>query len=387
MDPKQTNSLKLNEVGLLVMRLVALALISFILARPHLTGKMKETAIVYLIEKALISNEKVMALVDSVPAESLRLLSPDFPSLEEIDLLKEEPMVPNYWQLATQMDGLSADSIVVFTNGLQVGLKGMRPKAPSNVRWIVVDAQDSVEKFVEAIDTGQDLTSLKLRGDSRRTSFAKEKFSREDERIRLLDDSLEIASKQERNVVPFRKVNPIEVKILHDDSLIDQARYLESAYQAIGRYLRTALNVKLDNDTDARDSLNYDQLVWLSPKLSPENLGKTLSYRPDELSNKLIVPTGARNRFNITRALNPENVVKENLPEQLFQILDLRPNLKERIVAFDKRMADISELLPIKSKNPPRKDHLRLMDLSPWLWIPLILILVVERITAKYRKQ
>jgi hypothetical protein len=115
-DPKQSSSIHLNELWLLFLRMLALTVLVLILAEPRLKQKSDPVPVTYLVENSLLSYEQVTSILDTVNSDaSIRLLEPGFPEYDN-DYLAEDPVTPNYWQLAKEMEELETDSIVVFTN-------------------------------------------------------------------------------------------------------------------------------------------------------------------------------------------------------------------------------------------------------------------------------
>jgi len=389
LDPKQTSSVKLNELLLLLMRMTCIALLAFILARPQLKKDAPKTPVTYLVEPSLLNDSRIGALLDSLPENSIRLLQSGFPGLERSkgDNFNEE--ITEYWQLAQEMETLPTDSVVVFTKAFQKGIKGMRPEIRANVQWVVFDAEEAVHGIVEAILTGEEVKLLKVTGNQQNLTFEAEVIpvDSEDLAINATKDSIAINSIEGQTMLPLVKSEPIAIKIVYEDSLTDQMKYLESAYRAIGKYLNRQVVIDSEKIVQVVDSADYDHLVWLSEQPAPDKTGKVLLYRPDSLAEQLIEPGSRKNIFHLTRNLNAENIIKEHLAEQLMALLDFHPDLEEKIASYDLRTVALNELRPSKSSLTKKQDYSQLLDLSPWLWGILGVLLIAERIVAKYRRQ
>jgi hypothetical protein len=79
--------------------------------------------------------------------------------------------------------------------------------------------------------------------------------------------------------------------------------------------------------------------------------------------------------------------MKAHLAEKLVHLLQLNEELNKKIQANDKRVVSTEELKPVSSDKIRTTQRASLVDISPWLWMLLLLILCIERIIAKYRRQ
>ncbi|MFH6603633.1 BatA domain-containing protein [Maribacter algicola] len=389
LNPKQTNSIKLNEIWLLILRMLILVLLSFLMAQPRIKGNSQHTAITYLVEPYLLTHSKIGALLDSLPENSVRSFQSGFPVLENADSGSGTHNTPNYWQLAYEMEDLPSDSMVVFTRGFQKGIKGMRPKIRANVRWVLFETDEPSDGVVEAAIDGDDISLLRVNGNHRHLAFEKEILSRNSDQLKIdsKNDSVEITLSAGQIILPLLKKESIGVHLFYEDSLSDQMKYLESAFRAIDKYLDKKIEIHSEKITGTIDSTDFEYLVWLSGKPTPKNSGRILLYRPDDLANELIVPAMVKNVFHLTRPLNSENIIKDHLAEQLIATLDLHLDLEEKILPFDRRTLALDELRPTKIVSPKKKEHFHLLDLSPWIWGLLAVLLIGERIISKYRGQ
>lgn len=389
LDPKQTSSVKLNELLLLLMRMLGIALLVFILAEPRLKKDAPITPITYLVEPSLLDDSRMITLLDSLPENAIRLLQSGFPDWDRSEGDDSNGETPEYWQLAQKMESLPTDSIVVFTKAFQKGIQGMRPEISVNVKWVLFEPDETVDEVVEAASSEDEVSLLRLTGNQRNLSFIKEvvPFDSEGIIVNTAKDSIAINSKEGKKMLPLAKNEPIVIKIVYEDSLTDQMQYLESTFRAIGKYLNRQLVINSEKMEEVDESSYLDYLVWLSEESVPDNIRKVLLYHPDSLAEQLIEPAPGKNTFHLTRNLNAENIIKENFAQQLTAMLDLHPDLDEKMVAYDIRTVALNELRPNKSALTRKQDYSQLLDLSPWLWGILAVLLVVERIMAKYRKQ
>ncbi|MFO7720744.1 MAG: BatA domain-containing protein, partial [Gillisia sp.] len=65
-DPKKSSSIKLNELWLLILRLLVISILVLILTTPQLKLKGKNIPVTYLIEPSLLAYENVKSLIDTL---------------------------------------------------------------------------------------------------------------------------------------------------------------------------------------------------------------------------------------------------------------------------------------------------------------------------------
>ncbi len=383
-NPKQASSIHLNELFLLFLRLLIIALLAFILAAPQLKRASEFPDLVYLIEPALLKNTEIRAMLDSLPEGSIHLLEPEFPAWERNNPLQNTEDVPNYWQLGQEMKNLQADSIVVFTRALFRGVHGKRPTTTANTNWVIMNPEIVQNQMILAEKRGDSILLISVNSDSNQLTFNTEKISQNSREIDPKGDSISLR----RNGKPLSLLLNIQdtlyVQISASDSLIVEKIYIESSFKALSIYIDKPLNI-----SEVGDSVNgkSNVLVWLKDEPLPKTSIQILTYKLDILTQDLISPTGIRNVFHLTQHLNSENVISENLPEQLLTLLELHPDLENKIGPYDLRSISKNELQMPPTDSEKIQNYVQSIDLSPWFWLAFILIFITERITAFYRKQ
>jgi len=75
------------------------------------------------------------------------------------------------------------------------------------------------------------------------------------------------------------------------------------------------------------------------------------------------------------------------LAEQLLETLDLYSELRLAAQTYDKRIMPLSVLLPETGIDVSSKKTKVAEGSTGYLWLILILILVMERLLARYKKQ
>jgi len=389
-DPKKTSSISINEWWLLLLRILIIGIIVGILAEPALQKKKSKNEVAYVIEPSIALDADFKDLVDSLDlGHDLKLLQKGFPDLETEDLDSANNTTPDYWQLANQMEKLPADSIVVFTRAKVAGIQGKRPGINKKINWIIVNAEDSKSVPVEARRKENGIGLISMLSDDKRINFKKETVSINDARLEINNegDSVEVTEADENHRLALKKEIEINVQLFYSDSRADEARYIESAFSAISKYLD--VDIKLFK-TRNRDSLKIQEgnpLIWLSNESPIQNSGSLLIYRPDSLVNALIEPGASKNTFYLTSPLNAENIVEKHLAEKLIGFLDLHKGIDQEIEKNDTRVMDRAAFLPIENLAKIEKNQPVTTSVSHWFWIMLAILLIGERALAAYRKQ
>ena len=384
-DTKQSRKIRLHELFLLFLRMLILGLIILYLAEPRWKTNVQKAALTYLIEPSLASNEAFMAFADSLPQNDMRWFAENFPELEaEVD----RGTVPKYWQLAQRLPEIPSDSIVVFTKGLVKGIKGPIPVVDANVRWVMVENDSDVVEPIGAKIIGDSIRLFEARSSSQITDLLANMLSKNNASVvSLTSDSLVWKASGETTKVPVLQNDTLHVTVAFEATYEREMRFVTSALKAISMYGMREINIKtMDADTVLETGKPLDVLVWLKDGNVPNISQITLAMVPDSLANSLIVPTESKNRFHLTERLNIENAIAENLTNSLAGLLLFNRTLEENLLERDQRVLPETEFTPNVATSES-KMKVRTMDISPWIWLAVFLVLVAERILSKVRKQ
>ena len=383
-DSSQSSNIKINELLLLLLRVLAIATLVIILAQPFIKGKTENTSISYFVESGLLKNEKLTHVLDTLPEGSVHVFTKDFPQYAQGENYKTS--IPYYWQLAADLEDFPADSIVIFTNAYLNGIKGMRPTIASNINWITIEDDSETHELIEAKRNQSNLQLLHLTSNSNSLAFDKETIPVNENRVSISGDSLIFTQNNVEQRVRLDTLKTVDVTVFCDDELSDQMKYMAAAFNAIGNYLDRPINLDITQNLDSLNLAGAENLVWLSK--NPVSGGRNrLIYKPDSLTNSLIEATLVSNEFHLTQNLNAENVIDKHLAEQLLPFLNLHPDLEKTISKLDKRVLAHGAISPVKASAKANKNTANLIDFSPWLWLLFFILLIAERILAKYRKQ
>ena len=348
-----------------------------------------ERSITYLIEPSLVGQEKVNTLLDTIADSQLRLLEPGFPLLEDLTTKIDRPAVPDYWQLAHQMQALEADSIIVLTKGRMTGFKGMRPGLELPVHWLQIDVDASAETPIEAHLKNDQLVVNSIISDQNSVNYKNKIYTLDSDNI-LIDneqDSVLIKNQIKAIKLPLTKEKAQRILIVSDEQLSAEAIYIRSAFEALSTYLNQEIEVSAVKDVQGIDISSFEVLVWLKQESVISFPGKTLLWEPDDLAVDLIEQGASKDQYLLRHHLDAENSVDLKLPRQLMALLELHQQLPDHMQTLDLRAMDLQEMQVNKSAHIATKDPKQLKDMSPWLWSLLLLVLPVERILSKYKKQ
>ncbi|WP_031429191.1 BatA domain-containing protein [Flavimarina sp. Hel_I_48] len=383
-DPKQASSIQLNELFLLFLRLILLGILVCILASPQAKKKTKTADVVYLIEPALLDNNDIREMVDSLPEEKTFLLQNDFPKWKRDENVNILNKTPNYWQLAQEMESLHADSIVVFTRGLLQGFKGKRPTVNSTINWIILTPETVEDQLLASIQTSDSITLISVNSASDQLEYEREKVSRSSVEMNNSRDSIAIMRNGQKHRLPLFTRDTLYIQIASVDSLKAEKKYIEASLRAVSNYTEILFEI-----SEINGSINpkTEIVIWLKNDTIPEFKGKIIRYKANKFAENLVVSTKNPAVFELTGRLNSENIVSQKFPEQVLSFLNLYPTIEKLSKPFDKTSLAKNILQP-HSKAPKKADYIvKTMDLSPWFWLIFILAFITERITAYYRKQ
>lgn len=384
---KQSNSIQLNEWLLLALRCLIISTLVFILAEPHFSKTQAQADIAYVFEPSLLATEEGRARFSQIPVEDRRLLRAGFPEWKADDNSIVVDEVPNYWQLAQQMDQIAADSIVVFTYAFAKAVKGKRPLLTKNINWIQIDVENPVTEPLVAIAKKDSVELVSVESDASKLAFAKTKISRSDISYNASKDSIEISTERGLQLVAVHNQKALNVTILYDKPEDAQRMYMEAAFRAIQKYTDRDLKV---NAIGSSENINLDEsdyLVVLDSLAYPDIEIRSLVLQPDVLAKALIVPGNTPVVSFLTQKLSPQIVLEEQLAEKLLAWMQLDQELEEKIQALDKRAVSINELqTKVTAETTVSKKTIE-ADMSAPLWIVLLLLIIGERLLAFIRKQ
>ena len=389
-DSKQSSSIKLNEWLLLILRLLLLTLLILIIAEPRIKQSTQKVAVTYLVEASLLAYEETTKIFDTLnPENTIRLFQEGFPELDRENFTDASKVVPNYWQLAKELEELQSDSIVIFTNSFVTGIKGKRPAIQKNVNWIFLDPGKTEEVVIKASEKDGRITILKTLNSSESLSFETEKISANDPRISKTTerDSFYFRNNNSAEVLPITKESAIKLEVYYTENFAESERYIEAALQAISTYANREISIHKVQERESLEIQNADAIIWLSEEPKPKTTIPILFYKENVLASSLILPGDSINEFILTTTLNSENSISDHLAEELISFLDLNKELKEVVSKLDKRVMPREQFIPNLANSAELTKSSNSKDITNWFWLFLIPVIITERLLSKFRNK
>ena len=393
---RQSSSIQLNEWWLLLLRMAIISLITLVMAKPQWQSKVNNSKLTYIIEPEFAKNEKFMARFTDLQADQeIRLLQSGLPINDNEYANSDDFNSADYWSLASEMDALQTDSIIVFSNGYAKGLKGIRPETNHDINWIVLDSAQTVEKPLLAYQTEKNITLFTANNSPVASKIAKENIELGDvyqltsngDSLQVLSSNSNLNSNSNSTKIPLIQQPALEVSLVCPDSLSADKTYIAAALAALSTYLNREIKVESSLDNEVLKNKESDLTIWLSIKPAPVSARKKLVFKNDTISNALIIKGEDENTFYITERITTENAVSGRLTENLLSILDVNKEVKELQAKADIRSVTEADLKTNFIENKASKTHQASWNLNPYLWVFLLVLLIVERFVAYKRTQ
>ncbi|WP_339724409.1 BatA domain-containing protein [Maribacter stanieri] len=387
---RQSSSIQLNEWWLLLLRMAIISLITLVMAKPQWQSKVNNSKLTYIIEPEFVKNEKFMARFTDLQADQeIRLLQSGLP-INDIEYTNSEDFRSvDYWSLASEMNALQTDSIIVFSNGYAKGLKGARPETNHDINWIVLDSAQTVEKPLLAYQTEKNITLFTANNSPVASKIATKNIELGDVyQLTSNGDSLQVLSSNSNSTkIPLIQQPTLEVSLVYTDSLSADKTYIAAALAALSTYLNRDIKVESSLDNEVLENKESDLTIWLSTKPAPVSAQKKLVFKNDTISNALIIKGEDENTFYIAERITTENAVSGRLTEKLLSILDVNKEVRELQAKADIRSVTEADLKTNFIENKASKTHKASWNLNLYLWVVLLVLLIVERFVAYKRTQ
>lgn len=373
-ESRNSRSFRLNEIWLLLLRGLIIAVLVLIMAELRVQKDNRTQEIAYYFEESILNKASVLELADSLSAHKpVFLFKEGLPVFEKEGNKTRQNIIPDYWKLAKSLEKEDFDSAVVFSSGYLNGLKGKRPIISKNINWITVDLNDSTRKPLVLRNVKDSLQIVYGIGNSQRLFYEKELIASNYKGTEDLDS------------IPEIWIKPFEIQIFYDDSLRAQAKYFRSAINAIQNY--TGRQIEFDSISQEEIKQEKDLLIWLSNSEVPDLENKVLQLRENEFAEKLIVEGNVENKFFLTQNISAENILDHRLSEELLKLIIPSEEIYDRSSGIDKRKISEGFLETGYSEIEDKELRIYYWDLSRYLWILLFVLLIGERILAKIRRQ
>ena len=358
---QQFKGIKLNELVLLALRCAMIVVFSLLLSGLQCTNQGNEKWVI--VEKGLKSSPGFNSILDSLKNDnySLHLLDKGFPELRDSNNTSFEI---NYWQLIEELKQKNLSDVIVFSNNNINHFKGMRMTLPGNIRWIS-QPSTTLDFPIRAVRlTSDSVMLLTGHSSSDKTYFTADKIA--------------------TNASPIfvTSQDTIKIAMLADPEFNSDQKIIKAALVAIEKLI--LVKIKL---TDTSPSGNpTDWSFWFSSKKPVRVSAKKILRLAPSTANALIVQIDS-NEWVITKKLNQEIALRDNLTVQLATLLLTEENLQDKISANDQRM--VSDSLAWGNTNNEKRlqASIQYESADRYLIVLLLVLLVMERILAYQKNQ
>jgi len=361
---QQFKGIKLNEIVLLMLRCAMLIVFALLLSGLQCSNQRINKWV--MIEKGLEQLPNLPSILDSLEKDgySLHLLAKGFADLKDSSGRNSEI---NYWQLVEELKQKNLSEAIVFSKNNIENFKGIRPALPANVRWIS-QPLPSLDFPLKAIHHGRDSAFL-LMG---HTNIDKTYFS---------------TKKITTNASPIAVTaqDTIKIVLVSDADYDYDHKIVTAALLAIEKFTTTKILLTEADPSNAVSS-STDWCVWLSAKKPEEINAKNIIRIDPQMSSDLIVQTKL-NHWAITKRLNQEIALHNNLTMQLAILLLPEKNLEQKINRYDRRMVSDSLAWSHFGGAKEIQASIQHEPANRNLIILLLVLLIVERILAYKRNQ
>ncbi|WP_054558294.1 BatA domain-containing protein [Croceitalea dokdonensis] len=384
-ENNRNRNVRLNELFLLLLRSLMVVLVVLLICGPEFKRITKREALSYFVAPEVLKDKALGVFLDSVASEHpVKLFTHGFPQWDADNLPDSSSDGLDYWQLARALDGYPSDSVVIFTKGYVSRVKGNRPKIAANIRWVVLEEKESNERYVGAVESQVGFNLVKQHMTRERTWFQIRPISRKDAIVQTIKkDSLQLKG---HSPIPIINKDTIKVAFTAHSDFETEQDFFSSAIKAISSY--TGQPIRFDVVTDANNKMGqmaYDVHIHLGEKMVLGNTVNTITFELDSLQNKLFQQGRTANHWILNKRLTMGNVLKQDLVGHLLEILPLA--ISSQNLKTDKRQLAEAELQVSRVKDLKPTKTMQRADITPWLWLVLLVVILLERIIAKLRKQ
>ena len=385
---KKSRSLQWNEWALLALRMLLVTGLVLLMAGPQMLGRKNQDKVAYFVEPSL-NAQLGQALLDSLAQEApVHLLQQGFPLWQPNGAVDMVFQTPHYWQWAKALEEFPADSLVLFTQGLQQGIRGKRPQVAKPMHWVVLEGE--VEQTVPwQVQRNGDMARItKFRSSSAMGEFIVEQrpWKEVEPYLNPSGDSLMLPWQGGQRSVPLVGDTPLKIGLYANTDFENEQKYIKSAFTALAKFWQRELLIIPMAEGDSVES-DVDLLVWLAQAPSPTFQGPRLVFKEDALADDLIAAGPSPRVFHLTARLDAERATQARLPEQLARLVYPTDQLHAQIAEYDQRNVPLETLRP-RPKAPQEKVRQQAgQALSLWVWGALVVLFLAERTLAHIRKQ
>ena len=385
-DTAQFSSIRLNEILLLILRLLLLTVLVFILAGFSFNLDRNDKKLWLVIEKGVEKEEQYKPLLDSLSTNGFEIhwLTSGLPEFKDSTTSVEGL---SYYKLLTDIES-QADTAVVMSYGYANRFKGEKISLPAKVEWLSVEPNET-NVAVQAIQINDDsVTTRIMNSNLNGTSFDYKRIS---------NNNLEQIAKVDSLKLDLN--DTIDIVIISDVKFDYDKKIILASLQAIANNIPQKFNIS--TFTKALESVgDPDFVFWLSDEQCTVKEATVIGYSMCGNSNlpllisreegKLICTPNGNLNWIISKRLHEENALQQSLSFQLAQILLKNSSVYQNTkVADADRRSFAAETAFDNSSTTARRLATKKVsaEIEPSLCIVLFLLLIIERYVAFKRNQ
>jgi len=400
-ESSRFNAIQLNEVILLILRILVVILLVLILAGLQYRDDQSFRTTV-LIDRQITGDPDVRNLLDSIKKmEDVRYFENGFPIFDGRE--GSVKYKTDQWTLLQQLESLNFDNYIIYSASLVKHFKGPRVPLPENVTWISVPVKNERRFLAGAYKSTKDsLTIVMGMSDENRLNYISEKKHIDQVRDDLMVNKSAIGLDLVRNEVwlvnqpeyriSFQPVPVFTVGIVFDSEFQVDVSYIRAAFEAIENY--GAADFKLTTYQSGHlpeIQLNEnDVLIFFTD--DPRTLSDkvVIGYNENKYIEKLISPAVGKNRYFFTRRLNPRYTPESELDELPMEIMKLLISTDKEIkISKDNDLRKISQDQIVGDRKilEARAKAISYESAGTILWVLLLLTLLTERMVSSIKGQ
>jgi ribosomal protein S26 len=384
-DTAQFSSIKLNEILLLILRMLLITTLVLIFAGLNFKTSRGKTAKWLLIEDGIQNEAGYKGILDTLRDDGyeLRYLAEGFPLVN--DSLNGNRTV-NYYSLITQLHREELDSAIILSYNYVGNFRGRLSDLPTNTSWLAVEPRPKTS-VIDAVQINRDSVFARVaQSTSSETNVQSQRTTRN-----ALAEIVQIDFMDK-----VRKPDTINIAIFFDDGYDYDRKILTAALLAIDEFVGDAFAITTVQNTSAIPD-DADVTFWLSSKPVNRNVPNIvgISACANQFDLPLIVARNLGVNYCakdavferiITKRLDEEKALAEALPfeiaEIIFNVRGMETHIKDqRSLANAAVWADGFGSKILAETNADQENPNRL------LYILVLVFLLSERVIALKRKQ
>ena len=370
-------NIRLNELALLFLRCILIALMACLLAGAELAWSPDETRKWLLIEPGLENASDVNDIVKQARAQGfeVRSLSDYFPPVSGHTKTLE---ASSYWSALRDLVLRDLDSAVIISYSYERNFRGERLALPSNINWI---SYPPVQKEFVAQAFSISADSVMLR--KGKTSAYMTQYETLTAPSREVPDSVHVTAPE-----------VLQITIFADDEFQYDERVLRACLQAIQSVTPHRLSMTIKKTEEAQESATGISF-WLADRPPPGSIGRlTIGYHackqkklPLLIASSHAIP-GCQAPKNVswilTQRLTEESVLRGHFTLSLAQLIlptAGSDKVDERVLPEAMKWSSGKDV-KVKENMKQESAHTELL-----IFLFFLVVLLTERAVAYKRNQ